>query len=344
MKIFNKLAYFLFIRYFYNENVNSMRKILVVFIFILFFFNSNAQPVPAEDENIPFLMTFGPKAETSWGDDDFSQTFFFVIPEEFTSPLFIRVFDPDAGGEVDEINGIWDTKITYSVYGGLKCYTDPDAQGVDPAGNYKSGNLLATKVFGENPRYDNNWFTFGPFNPTEGELVKKYGGYIFKIICEGTEGDDGNMYRYFVSTSGTENKRIEGANAFAYEYSFRMHNDPNEVSHIYPYIDDRTISVEQKNFDWDNDGLIRVVSVARQGLLCKISNDDLWEQNQFKILDEEISTSLDFQFIKKKSPPVKNNNVVISVKNQYGELLPFYTIPIGGVPKYKYSIGVKKKE
>lgn len=321
-----------------------MRKIGFLIWIVFVCTNLFAQPVPAEDENIPYLMTFGPKTGTSWGDDDFSQTFFFVIPEELSSPFFIRVFDPEVGGEVDEINGFWDTKVTYSVFGGLKCYTDPDAQGVDPKGNYKSGNMLATKVFGENPRYDNNWFTFGPFNPTEGELVKKYGGYIFKIICEGTEGDDGNMYRYFVSTSGTENKRIEGANAFAYEYSFRMHNDPNEVSHIYPYVDDRTISVEQKNFDWDSDGLIRVVSVARQGLLCTISGDDTWGQNQFKILDEEISSSLDFQFIKKKSPAVKNNNVVISVKNQYGELLPFYTIPIGGVPKYKYSIGVKKKE
>jgi hypothetical protein len=320
-----------------------MKKIIISLLFLIAGFQMIAQPVPAEDENIPHLMTFGPKAETSWGDDDFSQTFFFVIPEEHTSPIFIRVFDPDVGGEVDEINGYWDTKISYSVYGGTDAFRDEDAKGIDPVGNYRSGNLLASKVFGENPRYDNNWYTFGPFNPTEGELAKEYGGYIFKVICEGVEGDDGNMYRYFLSTSPSENKRIEGANAFAYEYSFRMHNDPNEVSHIYPYIDDRTISVVQKNFDWDNDGMIRVVSVARQGLLCKVSGDDVWAQNQFKILDEEIGTSLDFQFIKRKNPPVKNNNVVISVKNQYGELLPFYTIPIGGVPKYKYSIGVKKK-
>jgi hypothetical protein len=320
-----------------------MKHLTTIFLIISISINLFAQPVPAEDENIPFLMTFGHKAETSWGDDDFSQTFFFVIPAEHTSPIFIRVFDADCGGLVDEINGIWDTKITYSVYGGVECYSNKDAQGIDPVGNYKSGNLLATKTFGENPRYDNKWYTFGPFNPTEGELIEKYGGYIFKIVCEGFNGDDGNMYRYFVSTAQNENKRIEGANAFAYEYSFRMHNDPKEVSHIYPYIDDRTISVEQKNFDWDRDGIIRVVSVGRAGLPCKISGDDDWNQNQFKILEEEINSSLDFQFIKRKSPAVKNNNVVISVKNQYGELLPFYTIPIGGVPKYKYSIGVKKK-
>ncbi|MEZ5000438.1 MAG: hypothetical protein R2744_07635 [Bacteroidales bacterium] len=39
-----------------------------------------AQPVPAWDENIPYLMTFGKDGKNpSWGDDDFSQTFFFKI-------------------------------------------------------------------------------------------------------------------------------------------------------------------------------------------------------------------------------------------------------------------------
>jgi len=321
-----------------------MRKIGVLVLFVTIVGTMAwAQPVPAEDENIPYLMTFGPKAESSWGDDDFSQTFFFLIPKNHTAPVYFRIFDAEVGGKVDEINGPWDTRMKYSVYGGKSCYTDDDAKGLDPIGNYRSGNLLAEKVFGMNPRYDNDWYTFGPYNPTEGEYVEDFGGYIFKIIVQGLTGDDGNMYRFFLSTLPNENKRIEGANAFAYEYSFRMHNDPKEVSHIYPYVDDRTITVEAKNFDWDGDGLIRVVSVARKGHMMKISGDDHWAQDRFKIINEEINTSLDFQFIKKRSPAVKNNNVVISVKNQYGESLPFYVVPIGGVPKYKYSIGVRKK-
>ncbi|MFO7938683.1 MAG: hypothetical protein R6U66_02930 [Bacteroidales bacterium] len=321
-----------------------MRKIgVILFVLLAIVSGVDAQPVPAEDENIPYLMTFGPDAETSWGDDDFSQTFFFLIPKNHTQPVFFRIFDPDIGGKIDEINGPWDTRMKYSLYGGKDCFSDEDAKGLDPIGNYRSGNLLAEKVFGMNPRYDNDWYTFGPFNPTEGEYVEDFNGYVFKIIVEGMSGDDGNMYRFFLSTLPNENKRIEGGNAFAYEYSFRMHNDPNEVSHIYPYVDDRTITVEAKNFDWDGDGLIRVVSVARKGHMMKISGDDHWAQDRFKIIDEEINTSLDFQFIKKRNPPVKNNNVVISVKNQYGESLPFYVVPIGGVPKYKYSIGVRKK-
>ncbi len=172
--------------------------------------------------------------------------------------------------------------------------------------------------------------------------MAKFDGYVFKVICDGIEGDDGNLYRYFLSTSPSENRAVEGANAFAYEYSFRMYDDPKEVSHIYPYVDDRAISVKLSNFDWDSDGFIRTVSVARKGQLSKVSAENNWVEDEFKIFDEEKNTSLDIQFIKKQSPPVKNNNVVVSVRNQYGELLPFYVIPIGGVPKYKYGIAADK--
>lgn len=303
-----------------------------------------AQPVPNIEENIPYLMTFGPQAETSWGDDDYSQTFFLLFPKEYDKPVFIWVFDPDVGGKVDEIAGDWNTRVTYSIYGGKACWSDEDAQGTDPVGNYKSGSLLATKSFGEDPRYDNNWYVFGPFNPTEGEFVEKYEGNVLKIISEGISGDDGNMYRYFISNSPTSRVSIEGANAFAYEYSFRMHDEAEQVSHIYPYVDDQTISVRLSNFDWDSDGFIRIVSVARKGQLSRVSTEDNWIETEFKMYEEEKNTSLDIQFIKKKSLPIiRNNNVVIYVKNQYGRNLEFFTSPIGGVPKYKYSIGVKQK-
>ena len=54
-----------------------------------------AQPVPAADENIPFLVTFGKQASRSWGDDDYVQSFFFSLPEEFKQPFYLRVFDPE---------------------------------------------------------------------------------------------------------------------------------------------------------------------------------------------------------------------------------------------------------
>jgi len=320
-----------------------MKNFLLILWLIYLTAGMNAQPVPAGDENIPYLMTFGPKAGTSWGDDDFSQTFFFRVPKSFSQPVYIRVYDPDISGTTDELDGVFDSRMTYSLYGGKECYTHKDAQETQPVGNYRSGNLLASKSFGNQTEYDNKWYTFGPFNPSEGEYVQKFDCYIFKVICDGIAGDDGNLYRYYLSTRVDENRPVEGANAFAFEYSFRMHDSPVEVSHIYPYVDDRTISVKLSNFDWDSDGFIRIVSVARKGQLSKVSAEDIWIDDEFGIHGEEKNTSLDIQFIKRRTPPVKNNNVVVNVRNQYGELLPFYVIPIGGVPKYKATIDQRPK-
>jgi hypothetical protein len=76
-----------------------------------------SQSAPAVDENIPYLMTFGGNASTGWGDDDFCQIFFCVIPNTQTQPVYIRVFDPDTGGSLDEAKGDFNTVINYSVLG-----------------------------------------------------------------------------------------------------------------------------------------------------------------------------------------------------------------------------------
>ncbi|HUW91894.1 MAG TPA: hypothetical protein VMV74_01925, partial [Bacteroidales bacterium] len=117
-------------------------KYIQLLVILLVFGGSDilfSQPVPGPDENIPYLMTFGKDGKTSWGDDDFSQTFFFTIPKDFKEPFYIRIFDPEVGGKTDELNNFWDTRMLYSVYGGKGCYTNPDAKGISPLGNYKSG-------------------------------------------------------------------------------------------------------------------------------------------------------------------------------------------------------------
>ncbi len=301
-----------------------------------------AQPVPASDENIPFLVTFGKESATKWGDDDFCQVFFFKIKKDYNQPIYLRVFDPDCGGQHDEMNTDFNTMMKYSVYGGTGCITNPEAIGTDPKGGYDSGNMLATKTFGSKPEYDNGWYTFGPFNPSEGEFSAKYGGYIFKVICQGIKGDDGNLYRYYMSSNAEKNVSIEGGNAFTFEYTFRLHKESYQTSHIYPYIDDKVISVEQRNFDWDSDGYIKICSIATLGDDVALSGDNNWSTSVYKIKEKERGKSLDIQFTKDATQKVNNNNVVFSIRNQYGELLPFFVVPIGGVPKYEGNAKVTK--
>jgi hypothetical protein len=300
-----------------------------------------SQSAPAIDENIPYLMTFGGNAVTSWGDDDFCQIFFCIIPKSQTGPFYIRVYDPDTGGELDEAKGDFNTVVNFSFYGGNDCWSDTAELVVNKEGRYKSGYLLTSKSFGSDQKYDKKWYTFGPFNPSEGKYVEKLGGRVFKVIAQGISGDDGNIYRYFLSTSPSENTAVEGGNLFTYKYHFRLSDDQKHVCQIYPFVDDRTISVQISNFDWDNDGLIRIFSVAKNGILCDVSGEDNWIIREFPIVAEEKNSTIEIQFIKNQTTLVRNNNVVIGVRNQYGISLPFYVVPIGGVPVYSPKIRMK---
>lgn len=308
--------------------------LLLLLSFIML--NSSAQPVPGKDENIPFLVTFGKNGKTSWGDDSFYSVWFFSINKDYTRPFYIRVFDPDCGGENDEIQGDFNSKTQFSVYGGKG--VDPDrnveSRGDEMGLNYKGGNLLSSRIFGTEAKYDNKYYVFGPFNPTDGDLNPKWNSYIFKIVCEGISGDDGNLYRYFLSSNPENNIPVEGANAFTYKYIFRMWNDFKSVAHIYPYIDTGIISVKQSNFDWDEDGKILVVSRYKQGVPVPVSGEDNWTNSVIPVEPDEVNSSLDFQFHKRQGELVKNNNVVITTKNQRDEAMPFYSSPIGGVPVY----------
>lgn len=328
--------------------LNILKYRILLFSFLLGVLISeglNGQPVPSNEENIPFLVTFGKFGKTSWGDNDFSQIWFFHIPQDYKKPFYIRVFDADCGGENDEIQGEFNTKTLFSVFGGKGI--DPELhdenRGLLKGLNYKTGNLLATKVFGAEAKYDNKYYTFGPFNPTDGDLSAKWKSYVFKIVVEGVSGDDGNLYRFFLSSNQNSNIPIEGANAFTYAYTFRMWNDFKSVAHIYPYIDPDVISIKQTNFDWDNDGLILVVSRYRQGYSTKISNEDDYSSESIVVDQEkEVGSSLDFQFHKRQGELVKNNNVVVTLENQRNEALKFFSSPIGGVPVYPAAIGKDK--
>jgi len=311
-------------------------KYSIILIILFGTFIVKAQSVPASEENIPFLVTFGSASETAWGDDDFSQTFFFIIPETWKKPFFIRIFDPETGGANDEIKNTPDSKTTFTVFGGKGVFSNPQARSAGPVDAENSGIKLSSKTFDNSARYDNKWFSLGPFNPVEGEYISDFKGFIFKIVATGIAGNDGNLYKYFLSSQNDENTKIEGGNAFTYEYSFRLWDKSGFISHIYPFINNKVVSIKIHTFDFDNDGEIRIVSLAKKSEEVKVSGDNEWVSSIHPITDKEKNTSLDIQIIKLKSSI--NNNVVFYITNQYGELLPFFTTPIGGIPKYPYEI------
>lgn len=315
-----------------------MKQLLLALGMVLLVGKGWSQPVPAIDENIPFLITFGSEAIPAWGDDDHCQIFFFTVPKSHTTPFYIRVYDPGTGGKHDEARSSFNTKTKFTVYG-AGSYSNKDVENKDPVGAYKKGNMLFTKTFGNESDYDGKWYSFGPINPLEGHLKSELGGFVFKLITEGLSGDDGNMYRYFLSSKREQNIPIEGGNAFTYEYSFRLNSSPNQISHIYPYVEDKTIAVKQHNFDFDGDADIKIISMSSHGFRVKTSEDGKWTDSEHPIKPKDLKTCLDVQII--KTGTQKNNNVVFYLTNQFGDFMPFHAVPIGAIPKKSLSVTPK---
>ena len=243
-------------------------------------------------------------------------------------------------GKNDNIIGEANTRTKFTVYGGGGCYSNKDARKIDPIGNFRSGVVLLSKIFDKKGKYDDKWCSFGPFNPKEGEFDKDLNSYVFKVIAEGIDGDDGNAYRYFLSKSEKENKVVEGGNAFAYEMCFRILNKSGECVHFYPFIDKDVVSINQQNFDFDKDGDLRLNSVSKKSHVLTGSGDAEWRSSTEKITEAEHNTTLDLQLIKKNTKP---NDMVMYLTNQYNEAIPFFSIPIGGSPRYKYKVDVQYK-
>lgn len=298
-----------------------------------------AQAIPGPEENINYIVTFGKEAPGEWGDDDHLSIFFAALPTTQQAPFYIRIYDPDTGGKIDEAKGGFNTTTRFSIYGGKGAYTEPAARGTEAEGNYLSGVMLHSKTFGASDAYDGKWYTFGPINPAEGEKTTLEGEerLIFKIVSEGKSGDDGNLYRYFFSVNPKENISVEGLATFTFEYNFRM--EPG-ISHIYPFIDSKVVRIRQHNFDFDGDGYIRIVSVVKKAEMATMSVDGEWRNSTHDIFPEERNKCLDFQVVSLVNR--RNNNVAFVLYNQYGEALPFMNAPIG-LEEIRNKIKVKPR-
>jgi hypothetical protein len=143
-----------------------------------------------------------------------------------------------------------------------------------------------------------------------------------------------------MSSESDKNKDVEAALAFAYEISFRLKTDVKEVAHFYPFIDPDIISVKQNNFDFDGNGEMRITSVVKNQHRIESSKDGEWVSSVHEIVSEEHNLSLDLQIVKNDDSP---NDMVIFLQNQYGDAIPFYSMPQPNVPKYKYKVKIEIK-
>ncbi len=289
--------------------------------------------IPDTTLESPYVCTFG-KAGTSpgYGDDDQIQLIFFEIPATVTHTLYLRIYDPDCGGGVDERYGSWNTETRFSLYGEQGAYTEPEAKLHHPTDTgVTSGALLFRETFGVNSLTDGRWYTFADVAPTAGEYISANNTYVFKLSVVGVSGDDGNLYNVVLSISPTENIAPVGSRVFAYSWTYRL--PVSGQPRLYPYVVSSTMTVTQHNWDFDyGSGGITLTTPLRTLTVGPgdISGNDEEASSSYEVIAGEQNTTwvVSTMVIGR----VSSNDVTLWVKDQDGKDLPIFTRSTMGNP------------
>jgi PKD repeat protein len=159
---------------------------------------------------VPRLITYGHQTPVAEGDDDHVQVVLVKLPVSRTEPVAIRVFDPDCGGAHDELFGVFDTTTRFSVYGGEGAATGAGGRSaISGSSALEGGRLLTASTFGPNDGGDGAWTTLAMVDPADGELVGD--SRWFRIVVEGLDGNDGNVYDLRVTRSSNSEAPVESA-------------------------------------------------------------------------------------------------------------------------------------
>ncbi len=228
------------------------------------------------------LVTYGPEANTREGDDDFVQVILLELPAETEGPILVRLFDPDAGGELDVFFG-WgdfDTATRFAVYGGQGATTAPGLRGPEPTKEeIRAGTLLADRTFAVDPKSDRKWVTLAELQPEQGERT---GDRIaFKLVVEGTAGNDGNVFD--VDVVGADGGAIPGARMLSYVPT--VHHDTRTRTAEIRILPSGNRRLFIHSFDAAGADL-RIETLYRT-ILADTSGQNRWSKSRIELTEEE---------------------------------------------------------
>ncbi len=229
---------------------------------------------PAQAEERPALITYGPKALTREGDFYREQTIYISVPAGSTERLWINVFDPGISAEYDQSTGQPGASRTrYAVFGGPGAFSPPPlVPAVPPPEQASAGTLIAEKVFGDEPDAGGQWKTVAVVDPRQGDAVD--GRRILRLLVQGLEGAAGNVFDVAVSARETRQLRPEGLEIFAYRPVVRVPDQRSfaELRFRPPAGTDRLVV---HNFDLAFGSLDLTTAFA--SIPLKASGQDAWQ-------------------------------------------------------------------
>ena len=265
-------------------------------------------------QEVPLSVTYGPQASTAEGDPDYREVIFLSVPETVQDELFLRVFDPDSGGDHDHLYGAGpDTETRFRLYGGEGAYSGAAAAAPDDE-QLAAGSEIAVRSFGVDPGQDGRWQTLMSFAPEQGEAVG--GRRFFRLQIDGTEGDDANLYEATMSLREHRNLAPDGLEIFSFAPSLRV-PDEAQITELRFLVPEDAERLTIRNFDAANADV--ALSTAFRSAPLAASGQNEWREAEVALEDEERGRLAAVVFGGGDEMP---NDVTFEIHDQDGRELP----------------------
>ncbi len=258
----------------------------MLLIVLLLFIGLGAVAFPAIEREPAFLITYGTDASTMEGDDDFLQVIFIRTPEDMREELYVRIFDADCGGKLDEqFSRKWDTRTRFRLFGGKGAFSTPGIKKSTPAKpDLLAGILIAEEEFGEDPLRDNQWYTFAGMNPEAGEKIGEF--RYFKLVVEGKEGNDGNTFLVTATRDLRRNNIATAVEIFTYTPTIRLPRT-GVFSEMRFFVPKKVREIKVYNFDLSS-AKIGVDTAFRTNLPVPAADGNEWLSGNVRLEEDEV--------------------------------------------------------
>jgi large repetitive protein len=267
-------------------------------------------------EDAPLVVTYGPEASTAEGDPDFREVIFLSVPDGLEDRLYLRVFDPDTGGEHDLVyNAADDTQVRFTLFGGEGAYTRVAGAGVDlGAEQLAAGTPIGEQVVAASAALDDRWQTLFSVTADQGEAVG--GRRIFRLQVEGVAGDDADLYGVTLSLRDRRNLAPQDLEIADFAPTARV-PDKARVTELRFRVPADAEKLTVRNFDAAN-GSLAFVSAFRSAPLTA-SRQDEWRESEISLQPDERGQIAAITIAGGDEIP---NDVTLEIRDQAGQLLP----------------------
>src|SRR5206468_694102 len=109
----------------------------------------------------------------------------------------------------------------FTVFGGRGAYAAASAQIRHVSSEeLTAGTVIAQRSFQGPADTDGKWETIAAFDASQGDAVADR--LVFRLVVQGTAGDDGNAYDVFVSSRENGNIAPDGVSIFSFSPTVRV--------------------------------------------------------------------------------------------------------------------------